>query len=196
MSNHSDAESLEQLLAQLADADDDEQTISVEQVLDAVGRRSFGPVLLVPGLIALSPVSGIPGAPTVVGIMVLLITGQFLLGRSEFWLPQFLLRRSVTQSRYEKALKVLRPVARFVDRLVKPRLRWLAEGAAVYVIALVCLLLALTAPLLEAVPFAITGVGAAITAFGLSMLANDGLLALLAAGFCVATAFVTSTVLF
>ncbi len=183
-----DVSTLEELLDRLeAVGDDDSDKISVNQVLETTGRRTFGPVLLIPGLIALSPLSGIPGTPTIVGLMVLLISGQMLVGRSEFWLPQFLLRRSVSRERFGKALKVLRPVARFVDGLIKPRLQGLADGPANYMIAAFCVLVALIAPLLEALPFAITGVGAAVTALGLALVAEDGLLTLLAVGFCIAT---------
>lgn len=184
------------LLDQLCDAGGDEETVSVEAVLKAVGRRSFGPVLLVPGVIALSPLSGIPGAPTVVGIMVLLVAGQVLVGREEFWLPQFILRRSISRRRFEKTINAMMRVARYVDRLVKPRLTYFTEGPAVYLIAAMCVALALTAPFLEVVPFSATGVGAAVTAFGLALTFHDGLLALLAVTFCGITGYLVVTQLF
>jgi hypothetical protein len=53
-------------------------------MLKTVGQRSFGSLLLLPGLMALSPLSGLPGMPTLFGVMVLLITGQLLIGRNEF----------------------------------------------------------------------------------------------------------------
>ncbi len=187
---HDETVNLEGLLEQLGEAGDgdDDGRVTIEAVHHAVGRRAFGPVLVIPGLMALSPVSGMPGVPTAVGIIVLLICGQLLIGRSTFWLPGFVLRRSVSKQRFEQAMRFIRPVARFVDRLIKPRLRFLAEGAAAYVIAALCLALALISPLLEAVPFAITGVGAALTAFGFALIADDGVLSLLAAASCAVTA--------
>jgi hypothetical protein len=190
MSDEESVSSLQELLDKLEESTEGEDRICIEQVHKAAGRRSFGPVLLIPGLIAASPLSGIPGSPSVVGIMVLLISGQMLIGRSEFWLPGFVLKRSISQSRFEKALRVLRPVARFVDKLIKPRMRWFVNGIATYMIAVVCLLLALTAPILEALPFAITGVGAAVTAFGLALIGDDGLIALIALIICIATAVI------
>jgi hypothetical protein len=174
------------LLDQLDAVSEGKDEISVEAVLKTVGQRSFGSLLLLPGLMALSPLSGIPGMPTLFGVMVLLITSQLLMGRTEFWLPQFILRRAVSRSKLDKAVKTLRPVARFMDRLSKPRLRFLAEEPAVYVIAAFCLLVSLITPLLELLPFAISIVGGAVSAFGLALISHDGVLAMLAFAFCIA----------
>ena len=191
--NTGDIENLEGLLDTLAATAEDKDEISIEEVLTAIGPRSFGPILLIPGLIAVSPLSGIPGMPTLVGLMVLLITGQLLIGRSEFWLPELVRRRSASRERFEKALKFIRPVARFIDRLLKPRLRFLTEGAAVYVIAGLCLLVSLITPALELLPFAISIVGGAVTTFGLALISHDGIPAILAAAFCIATGVVIVT---
>ena len=178
--------SLQELLDELEGAGEGDE-VTIREVHEAVGRRSFGPALLIPGLLGASPLSGIPGTPSIVGILTLLITGQLLIGREEFWLPGFLLRRSVSRERFEKTIQKVGPAARVVDRVVKPRLEMFVGRTAVYVIAGLCLLLALTAPVLEALPFAITGVGAALAAFGLALVANDGVLALVALLLCVGT---------
>lgn len=182
---------LESLLEAIESGAGGSDNITIDAVMKATGKRSFGPMLLVPGLIALSPLSGIPGMPTIVGIMTLLIAGQLLIGRSEFWLPQFILRRSISRPRFQTAVGALRKVARFIDRLIKPRLTVLTSGAATYTIAGLCVVLASIAPLLELLPFVITGVGAALTALGLALISHDGLLALLALGFLAIAGTVT-----
>jgi len=53
------ATSLQQMLPQLCDAATDEG-VSVDAMLEAVGRRSFGPLILLAGLVTLSPVGDIP----------------------------------------------------------------------------------------------------------------------------------------
>lgn len=179
---------LQELLDRLDDASDDSDRISIDDVHRAVGRRSFGPALLVPGLLALSPLSGMPGVPTTVGVMVLLVSGQLLAGRSEFWLPRFVLDRSISRERFQKAARVMRPVARFLDALLKRRLTIFSEGPVVHAVAAASLMLAVLAPLLEVLPFAITGVGAAITVFGLALIAHDGVMVILAILLCLAVA--------
>jgi hypothetical protein len=179
-----EAKNLEDLLNGIEEANEGKDRIRLATAFKAVGQRSFGPMLLLPGLIAASPLSGIPGMPTLVGLMVFLIVSQLLLGREEFWLPQLVLRRSISRVRFEQAIGVIRKGARVIDRFLKPRLTFLTDGPGMYVIAGLCLVLSLAAPALELLPFVITGVGFGVSAFGLALLAHDGLLALIAYLFC------------
>ncbi|TSH90754.1 exopolysaccharide biosynthesis protein [Verticiella sediminum] len=172
------------MLDRLEFAECENDKVSVEAMLDITGRRSFGPMLLVPGLLVLSPVSGVPGVPTLSGAMVLLLSVQLLIGRQHFWMPRWVLKRGVSQRRLLQAFRFMRPPARWIDRLVKPRMRWLVESHAVYAVAAICALVALTMPPLELVPFAATAAGIAITTFGLALIGRDGLLAMLAFIFC------------
>ncbi|MCI0510202.1 hypothetical protein C8E00_105104 [Chromohalobacter marismortui] len=150
-------------------------------LLASVGQGSFGTLLLVPGVITLFPLVGdIPGVPTLMALLVLLVAGQLLIGRRTFWLPQWLLKRSVSRAKLDKAVAWMRKPARAIDRLLKPRLPWLTQRAGTYLIAIVCFLIALAMPLMEVVPFSANGAGLALMMFGLSLMANDGLWALLA----------------
>ncbi|WP_279633049.1 exopolysaccharide biosynthesis protein [Marilutibacter alkalisoli] len=162
--------------------------IEVSDMLGAVGQRSFGPMLLVPGLTVLSPLSAVPGLPTAMAIIVALVATQLLLQRRCFWLPGWVLRRSIDTRILLKALRALRPVARVADRMTRPRLQILAgtDGITGYPVALLCLLIALTMPPLELIPFANSLAGAALTIFGLALITRDGLLVLLAGAVCAA----------
>ncbi|WP_280571181.1 exopolysaccharide biosynthesis protein, partial [Chromohalobacter sp. 296-RDG] len=111
---------------------------------------------------------------------VLLVAGQLLVGRRTFWLPRWLLKRSVSCAKLDKAVTWMRKPARAIDRLLKPRLTWLTQRAGTYLVALFCFLIALAMPLMEVVPFSANGAGLALMMFGLSLMANDGLWALLA----------------
>jgi hypothetical protein len=173
-----DLEQLLDRLSEAADASDDKLTLRA--AVDAVGRRSFGPLLLLCGLIAASPLSGIPGLPTTVAVLVIVVGAQMLIGRKNFWLPQWVLDRKISTSKYCKALEFVRPAARFVDRLLRPRLTVLTRGVGTYVIAVICILIALTMPPLEILPFLATLAGIALTAFGLAVIAEDGLLFIIA----------------
>ncbi|MDH5823088.1 exopolysaccharide biosynthesis protein [Luteimonas sp. RD2P54] len=181
---------MEDLLDRLARAAEGQARLSVADLLDAAGARSFGPLLLVPGVIVLSPLSGIPGLPTAMAVVVLLVAAQLLLRRRSFWLPGWALRRPVRRGPLQRAVRALRPAARVLDRLIRPRLRRLADtgGAAAYPVALVCMSIALTMPPMELVPFANSLAGAALTVIGLALVAGDGLLVLAAAAICTAGA--------
>lgn len=171
---------LEQLLERLGDAKGDRGRVTVSAMLDEIGHRSFGPLILFAGLTTLSPIGDIPGIPSIIAVFVLLISGQMLAGRKYFWLPQWLLKRSISQKRFAKSLGWLERPAAWVDRLIKPRLAALTGVSGRRAIAAACLIIGLALPPMDFVPFSATGGGAALTAFGLSVIAHDGVLALLA----------------
>ena len=171
---------LQQLLDHIADTAQHRKRVSLDVVLRAVGRRSFAPLLLLVGLILFSPLSGIPGMPTLMALLVLLVALQLLLGRSHFWLPEWMLRRSISKSKLQRALRWMRKPAAFIDRWLRPRLLFLVGRTGSYMIAVICTVIALALPLMEVVPFSATIAGMALTAFGLALVAHDGLLAVIA----------------
>lgn len=171
---------LEGLLCRIEEAEAVEDRVSLGAIIDSVGYRSFGPLLLVPGLVTLAPLIGdIPGVPTLMAVLLWMTTGQLLVGRERLWLPGWLRERSVGSDTLSKAIRRMRPVARVIDRWTGPRLTFLVRGPGNYVIAIVCLGIAAAMPPMELIPFSATGAGAALTVFGVSLLAKDGLLALI-----------------
>ena len=181
MNDEQEPSNLEELLERIGEAPDDEGQVSLDSILDVVGRRSFGPVLLVAGLITLAPIIGdIPGVPGIMGVLVALVSVQVLFRHEHFWLPGWMLRRSVSREKLGKALGWLERPARFIDRLLRPRLTALTRPFGAYVIAFICLQIALIMPFMEVVPFSANAAGLVLTAFGLALIACDGVLALVA----------------
>jgi hypothetical protein len=175
------AQDLEGLLSELDKAaNGDGPRVSVQQIMDAVGHRSFGPLLLLAGLLGMTPVSAVPGAPSLIALITLLVASQLLIGRDSFWLPKILLRRSVNADSLHKTVRIAEKPARVVDRMVRPRLEVFTGPVADRLVALVCVILALAVPPLEFLPFVAFIPSAAIATFGLGLLARDGLLVLIA----------------
>ncbi len=156
--------------------------VSMEEVYKAVGERSFGPLLMLAGLLGMTPVSAIPGAPTTLALVTILIAGQLLVGRRTLWLPRRLLDLSVPAEKLRATVKVAGKPAGVVDRVVKPRLTSLTGRIAHRVVAAACILVALAVPPLELLPFVAFLPAAAIASFGLGLVARDGLLILVALG--------------
>ena len=165
-------------LQQAPDAADDQVTLG--DIVEAAGARSFGPLLLVAGLVAASPLAAIPGMPTTLGVLVALIAVQFLLRRRHFWLPHWLLNRRLKRERYCKTLAWMRKPARFIDRFLRPRLEGITRRTGLYAIALICAVIGVAMPSLEVVPLSAHVAGLALTAFGLALIANDGVVGLAA----------------
>ncbi len=161
--------------------------VCVSDLMDAIGERSFGPLLLVPSLIAVSPVGAIPGLPAITSVVIVLVSAQILVRHEHVWIPGWLARRSIDAGKMEKGLTKFKPVARFVDHMLLPRLPWLTRGPFFYAIALLCLLIGLVTPILELVPLGGIPPNAAVVAFSLAIVARDGVWALLAFAFTIAT---------
>lgn len=157
-----------------------EGQVSVALVMERLGARSFGPLLLVPGLIGVSPIGAIPGLPAVMAAIAFLVAAQILIGMDHAWLPGALLRRSMPGKRLQQACSAISPYVRFVDRFLWPRLTFLTRGPFLFVMALLCLVVAAVTPIIELVPFAGIVPNAAIVAFGLALTAHDGVWALIA----------------
>ncbi|MFO7705967.1 MAG: exopolysaccharide biosynthesis protein [Halopseudomonas sp.] len=174
---------LEEMLEHIADLAKDEQQVSMGQMVESIGDRSFGPLLLIIGMTLFSPLSGVPGMSTFAGLVVLLIALQMLLGRKHFWLPRFILKRSLAQAKLTKAIEWVKPGARRIDRLIKPRLNFMLHPTSTYLIALLCVLIGAALPFMELVPFSSSIVGLALAILGLALVARDGLLVLIALSF-------------
>lgn len=169
------------LLERIRATDGDGRSVSVREILVAAGTRSFGPVAVVAGLVVLAPVIGdIPGVPTLMGLLVLLTVGQQIFGRDHIWLPNWLSGRKVPRDKLHTGLHWMHKPARFLDSFTRPRLTVLMDGGGNLLLALACLVVALALPLMEFVPFSANGGGLALMAFGLAMIARDGVAAIVA----------------
>ena len=170
--------SLTGVLDKLGDAGDEER-VTVGQILEEVGDRSLAPILLVPAMITASPISGIPGVPTITGIIVGLIVVQMLMGRDTLWVPKILARQGVSKSKMDKAVNFLRKPVGWLDKLMKPRLTWLASRPWSYLALVICLIIAVTTPVMEFLPFAISIAAVAIGFFAAGILMRDGVMILI-----------------
>lgn len=169
-----------EVLGELDELAASHRRVCVGDVLEDFGARSFGPFIMIPALIELSPIGGIPGLPTFLALIIAITAAQLLLGKKHVWMPQFIRRRSVSGRQLHKAVKKLRGIAHWLDEHSHGRLEALTEGvwikaAAVAIIALCC-----TVPPLEFIPFASTAPMLAIASFGLALTVRDGVLMLIA----------------
>ena len=180
-------EDLCDLLGRIDTAADGTDRISLDHMVRMAGRRSFAPLVILIGLLMLAPGLGdIPGVPSAMGLIVIVVAGQRLAGRQQLWLPDWLLRRSVTADKIRTAVRWTRPIARQFDRIARRRLRIFVGGPSAALTPAACIAIVLATPALEVVPFSANAAGAALTAFGLSWMYEDGLMALLALGFTAA----------
>lgn len=157
------------------------ETVSLADIFNEIGSRSFAPLILVPSLLLISPLSAIPGVPTIGGLTIVVVALQWLVSRDHLWLPDFVLRRELAAGRVSRAIEWLGRPAAWVDRHSKRRLKFLTMPPLTLLPKIAIILVAASWPLLELLPM-VTSVGAfavALLAFG--MMTRDGLY--LAAGY-------------
>jgi hypothetical protein len=149
----------------------------LSEITAALGKRSFGIVLVLFGLPNLLP---IPGLPILCGIVVGVVAFQMVLGKQSLALPGWLGDRRIKRSDLQKVVERAEPVLRRLEKVMRPRFEQLTGQAAQRTLGVILLLLALA--LLAPIPF-FGGIppGIAVTLIGLGMTERDGIFIILGA---------------
>lgn len=168
------------ILDLMSEAIQGEERVSMEDMLEITGQRSFGPLILIAGLIVAMPVVGdFPGATSMLNVLVLLSLLQLLLHRNYIWIPKWMRTRSLSTDKLRKGIQWLQRPAGFIDRFARPRLPMFIEGFGTWAILVTCIALTPAILIFEFIPFTAWSIGVIWSAFGLALISKDGLLALL-----------------
>lgn len=157
-----------------------EGQIHVRPLLDHLGSKGFGPVLLALGVPQLAPLP--PGAPIIFALPLLIVCLQMIAGRETLWLPDWMERKGIDKAKLAPLVAKVIPWVERAERHMKPRMAFMVEGLGERIMGLMCTVIAIV--LVLPVPFANFMPSLSITAFGLAMARKDGLVA--AAGYVVA----------
>lgn len=179
MAERKNAESIGEVVDGIADIAEREDEVSMDDLLDTFGDRSFAPLMLILALIGITPVGAIPSVPTIIALCIAIIAAQMAWGRRHVWLPGFVTGRGVSSERLTKGQDKLRKIAGVLDAVAKGRLKWLASGPARRVVAGLIVVLCLALPVLEIVPFAAAAPFLAIAMLSLALMVRDGLVLLI-----------------
>jgi hypothetical protein len=171
---------LEKLLHRIADLVSRKGFITIGKVMRALGRRSFAPVLLITACLGFTPIGAVPGMPTALAIIIILVSVQIILGRRHLWLPRFILRKRLGRDKVIRAVEILTTPARVLDSITRPRLTSLTREPFSIFLAAACIVLALTVPPMELVPFVDIPVWMAIVALSFALVSHDGIIAIIA----------------
>mgnify|MGYP006273390185 FL=1 len=171
---------VEDIVARLDDTAQGRERVTLGDVVEAFGRRSFLPMLMVPALLVLSPLSGIPLFSSVCGLTIALIAAQMLWpGRDHLWLPDRLMRQNISGARARKSVAQLGKLARRLDGLSRDRLRWFVGHRPGRTLLEACCFVAGAAmPVFEIVPFTSSILGFAVLLMATALLTRDGIFAL------------------
>lgn len=154
------------------------ETVTLGQLMHIVERRSFGAVILLLGVIAISPLTIVPGATWAVAAVTLLFSLQLLFARHPM-LPSPLLKLKLPREQLKVFVKASRRMAHIADRLTAPRLTFLTRPPFVIGVAIVCTIAALVTFPLGLIPLAPVLPGVSIVLMGIGLTARDGVFLLL-----------------
>lgn len=144
--------------------------VSLGDLIQALGDRSLGTILLAVALPTIAPVP--LGVSCLFDLPILLYTAQLAFGTRGARLPEWLLRRSVSRSMAAKTLDVAMPRLIGIEKMLKPRHHRLATidrerwfGLLLFILTLTCI-----------VPLPLTGwlPGFALVLIALGLIERDG----------------------
>lgn len=165
---------LGETLKQLLDTDD-ERGLSISEITCAVREKGFGLLLIVLSLPSALPVPA-PGYSIPFGIAMAIIAAQIIIGRKRMWLPQRVSNYRIKRKLLQKAIGSSF-LAR-VEKLIKPRLRFLHSKLGHSLLSIIILIMAIF--MMIPIPGTNTLPAMVIFAIGVSMVEEDGLVAICA----------------
>ncbi len=116
------------------------EKVAVGEIIDALDARSFGLAVLLFSLPSVVPMP--PGVPTVVGIILLIVSIQMVIGREDLWLPGILSKRTFDRKSLVSAFTGLAPKLAVIERVMKPRLLFMTGRVGSIFIGVIVLVMA------------------------------------------------------
>lgn len=160
--------------------------ISIAELTERFGDRAIGALLFVFGLACLLPLP--PGATTIFGIPLVLLSPQLIFRGASPWLPRGIRERTIAVADLRKGLPRAVHWLRKVEAVSKPRYTFVFGPLGERLIGLVCLMLALV--LILPIPGGNFLPAMAVSALSFALIQRDGVIALLGYGLAITSASV------
>ncbi len=164
--------------------------MSLGELIESLGDRSFGWCILLFALINMLPMP--VGSNMITSIPVILVTAQMALGLEQVRLPGFVTRRQIPRRRFQKLVLWLGPVIRPIERMVRARLPSVFDTRSERALGIFLFVVALS--LFAPIPFSGYIPAAALCLAGIGLVERDGALVLGGVGLGVIAILVTVVV--
>jgi hypothetical protein len=152
-----------------------ESHISVDGLINSLGERGYGLLLLMLALPNVLLLTAIPGTSTFFGIPICLVALQLMMNRSQPWVPEKIRHRSIERETLLTILRKASPYLLKIEHYVRPRWIGLTHKGMDQVIGLFILLLGIIIALPIPLGNFLGGVGVAI--LSLALIEKDGICA-------------------
>ncbi|GGE32493.1 ABC transporter permease [Agaricicola taiwanensis] len=160
---------LSDLLTDIAE-DESRERISVADLLFFMRDRAIGALMLIFALPNALP--SIPGTSAILGAPLVFLAAQLALGWQP-WLPKIIANRSMPRRDFATLIAKSRPWLARAEKLLRPRLTWLAYPPAEHAIGVICLIMSIV--LVLPIPLGNMLPALAICLLALGLLERDGL---------------------
>ena len=154
-----------------------EDKVTFGAMLDALGERGFGLLLIVMAVPNLLPFPGVPGVSFVTGMAILYLAVQLMLAKDDPELPAWIERRSFTRGQLSRFIVKTNPFLRWLEKPIRPRWHSVVAGSGERLIGFAALLHAITLAL--PIPMGNLPQAVALILLALALIELDGLMAIL-----------------
>jgi hypothetical protein len=183
-------------LSEVVLAIDLKQTITVGSLIDEFGDRAFGALIFILSIPNLIPAP--PGTSTVLGLPLLILTFQLMVGRPAVWLPEKIRNRQVSAGLIQAFNTHGMAYLQKIERYLKPRFSWLANSTlSERIMGVVSFILAVI--LVLPVPFVNIACALGIACIAIGLAERDGIAVVagyaMAAGILFVSFFVSAAVI-
>ena len=159
-------------LSDIVKSIDTQQDMTIGQLVDSLGERAFGALMFIFAVPNIIPTP--PGTSAILGLPLVILTYQVMMGRQSLWLPQAVRKRQISRNLLQTFVAKILPVMARLERILRPRFGFVVSSdLAERVIGLVAFPLALI--LFLPIPFGNIPPAAAIACLALGLAERDGL---------------------
>jgi hypothetical protein len=165
------------------------ERITIEQLLEPLRRRAFGFLLLLLAIPNFIPVPlGIGG---IMGVLVVALGLEMLIGLEHPWIPGFLRRRTMSREGLLRFLDRIAPMTSRLEKICKPRLQRLTQRPFTFASGAIMILIGILLAL--PIPFTNYVFGGMLIAFAFALVERDGVLLLVVWATTVAIVIASAT---
>jgi hypothetical protein len=125
---HANRRKASAVLAEIAEANG--ERIRLRDLVDRLGDRAFGILILVFSLPNAVGLGAIPGVSAVFGLPQMFVALQLAVGRERLWLPAWLLDRSLARADFAAMVAKSAPYLARAERVLRPRVPAMSSYAA------------------------------------------------------------------
>jgi hypothetical protein len=151
---------------------DTEADTTIGTLVDSLGERAFGALMFIFAVPNIIPTP--PGTSAILGLPLVILTWQVMIGRQSIWLPEVIRKRQISRDVLRSFVSKVLPYMGKIEKVLKPRFGVLVSSDAServigFVTFALSLVLFLPIPLNNMLP------AAAISCIALGLAERDGI---------------------